>query len=306
VLGVSGGLPAWVAAGGGGTVTSVGLAAPTQFSVSGSPVTGSGTLTLAWANESANTALMGPASGSAAAPTFRALVSADVPLPTDYISGLKLIWNNATSISVGTGSAVIPSTGKLEVVSSTLTLSSLSLSASTFYHVYLFDNAGTPTIECVTTAPASPYQGTARAKTGDTTRRYMGSVLTDASSNINNFNHASGQILYKGNLNSAPFVALSGGTATAETAVSMSGVVPVGTTVAIIRNTNGATVGSGVNNRLNNGSVTFPAFVMNFVAGTDSFLPFVLNSSLGVTYWYPAAPGGSGLSIQVLGYQLER
>lgn len=38
--------------GGGGTVTSVGLAAPTAFTVSGSPVTGSGTLTLAGAGVS--------------------------------------------------------------------------------------------------------------------------------------------------------------------------------------------------------------------------------------------------------------
>lgn len=49
VLVVSGGVPSWVSPGGAsgiGTVTSVALAAPTIFSVSGSPVTSSGTLTL--------------------------------------------------------------------------------------------------------------------------------------------------------------------------------------------------------------------------------------------------------------------
>ena len=63
-----------------GTVTSVALTAPTQFSVSGSPVIASGTLGLAWANQTANYVLAGPTSGSAAAPAFRGLVDADLPV----------------------------------------------------------------------------------------------------------------------------------------------------------------------------------------------------------------------------------
>jgi hypothetical protein len=70
----SGDLPA-----GTGTVTSVGLSAPSELSVSGSPVTTSGTLTLSKANQSANTVWAGPSSGSAAAPTFRGLVVNDLP-----------------------------------------------------------------------------------------------------------------------------------------------------------------------------------------------------------------------------------
>ncbi|KVR04717.1 hypothetical protein WK09_28965 [Burkholderia ubonensis] len=65
--------------GGTGTVTSVGLTMPSQFTVSNSPVTGSGTLTAAWNNQSAAQVLAGPASGAAAAPTFRALVGSDIP-----------------------------------------------------------------------------------------------------------------------------------------------------------------------------------------------------------------------------------
>jgi hypothetical protein len=62
-----------------GTVTSVALGAPAIFSVSGSPVTGAGTLTLALATQTANTVWCGPASGSAASPTFRALTADDIP-----------------------------------------------------------------------------------------------------------------------------------------------------------------------------------------------------------------------------------
>ena len=64
--------------GGTGTVTSVALAAPSIFTVSGSPVTTAGTLTLALATESAATVLAGPVSGSAAVPTFRNLYDTDI------------------------------------------------------------------------------------------------------------------------------------------------------------------------------------------------------------------------------------
>lgn len=65
----------------GGSVLSVALSAPSQFAVSGSPVTTTGTLGFAWNNQTANTVLAGPTSGGASAPTFRALVSADLPVP---------------------------------------------------------------------------------------------------------------------------------------------------------------------------------------------------------------------------------
>ena len=64
---------------GGGGVSSVGLALPAQFSVTGSPVTSSGTLTASWASQAQNAFLAGPASGGAGTPGFRALTAADLP-----------------------------------------------------------------------------------------------------------------------------------------------------------------------------------------------------------------------------------
>lgn len=62
-----------------GTVTSVDLALPSSvFSVSGNPVTSSGTLTGTFISQSANTVFAGP-SGASGTPTFRLLVAADVP-----------------------------------------------------------------------------------------------------------------------------------------------------------------------------------------------------------------------------------
>jgi hypothetical protein len=64
----------------GGNVTSVGLVLPNTFTVTGSPVTGAGTLSASYANQSPNTVLAGPGSGGAGTPAFRALGQADLPL----------------------------------------------------------------------------------------------------------------------------------------------------------------------------------------------------------------------------------
>lgn len=65
--------------GGGGGVSSVGLALPSIFGVTGSPITSSGTLTASLANQLPNTVFAGPAASPSATPSFRALVAADIP-----------------------------------------------------------------------------------------------------------------------------------------------------------------------------------------------------------------------------------
>ena len=65
-----------------GTVTSVALSLPNIFTVSGSPITSSGTLSAALATQAANYMWAGPTTGVDAAPTFRALVAADIPTLT--------------------------------------------------------------------------------------------------------------------------------------------------------------------------------------------------------------------------------
>lgn len=87
------------ATGSSGTVTSVGLSLPSIFSVSGSPVTTSGTLTGTLANQSANVVFAGPTTGGAAAPTFRALVTAD--LANDLVTYAKIQNVSATSRILG-------------------------------------------------------------------------------------------------------------------------------------------------------------------------------------------------------------
>ena len=74
-----------------GTVTSVAMTVPSFLSVSGSPITGSGTLAVTLANQTAKTFLAGPTSGGAAAPAFRVIEMADLgtgsPSSSNFLRG---------------------------------------------------------------------------------------------------------------------------------------------------------------------------------------------------------------------------
>jgi hypothetical protein len=84
----------------GGTVTSVGLALPSIMDVTNSPVTGSGTLTGTLTTQAVNAIFAGPSSGAAAAPTFRALTTADIPA-LSYGSVTSVGWTGGI-VSVAT------------------------------------------------------------------------------------------------------------------------------------------------------------------------------------------------------------
>lgn len=150
-------------------------------------------------------------------------------IPQGYIDGLQMVWNSATSISVTSGTAYIPSLGNVLQSNATLTLSGLVLTTSTWYHIYLYSNAGVPAIECVTAAPVL-YNGTAYQKTGDNTRRYIGSVLTDVSGNIYQFiSSISGNeisIIWKVSGTSPPFRVLANGTSSTPASFSISSMNP--------------------------------------------------------------------------------
>jgi hypothetical protein len=91
------------ASGGTGTVSSVGLSLPGIFTVSGSPVTTSGTLTGTLATQTANLVWAGPTTGAAAAPTFRSLVTAD--FPNAVVTLAKIANAAANTRFLGSGSS---------------------------------------------------------------------------------------------------------------------------------------------------------------------------------------------------------
>lgn len=87
---------------GSGTVTSVALSLPaSEFTISGSPVVGAGTLVGAWQSQTANRVFAAP-NGSAGTPTFRALVNADLPV-SGATAATYQTW------TAGTGALVVTS-----------------------------------------------------------------------------------------------------------------------------------------------------------------------------------------------------
>mgnify|MGYP000116654841 CR=1 FL=1 len=72
-----------------------------------------------------------------------------------HILGLTLRWDAVNGFTVGSGSAWIQSLGYAVDVPNAISKAGLSLSATTWYHVYLYLNAGVPDIEHSTTAPAA-------------------------------------------------------------------------------------------------------------------------------------------------------
>lgn len=221
--------------------------------------------------------------------------------PKGYIDGLRMVYVSGAQIQVTAGAAYVPGPKRIAELASAVTLTP-SLAASTWYHLFLTVSGATVGVESVTTAPAAAYYGTARAKTGDTSRRYIGSFLTDGSAAIWRFMHSDGGVQYLTNL-VTPFRVLNGGTSTTRTSVSLSGVVPITSGVVFL-------------NAINNGDqqlyIDLPE-IGN--VGTSSRYTCLANQrtplitaapSLALQYLYGVAPSGSGAFIDVWGYRYDR
>lgn len=146
---------------GSGTVTSVafsdGSTAPI-FSVSGSPITTSGTIIETLLTQTANTIFAGPTSGGAAQPTFRALVSADIP-------GIFLIRSiNVISSNQTLGSTT--NTDYVYVVSGTTTVTMPTAVSNT--NLYTVKNGGSNTVTIIFTGGQNADGSTSLSLTPNT------------------------------------------------------------------------------------------------------------------------------------------
>lgn len=226
-----------------------------------------------------------------------------------FIQGLQLVYVSTTQIKITTGMAYVQSSGKVQKLTADSTLTP-SLSASTWYHLYLYDNSGTITIESSTTAPASPWIGTARSKTSDTTRRYVGSFHTNSSSQIQNFQQSgAGSFAYFAwRLDTGSVTrALSGGTASSNTNISLSSYVPATCFCAFVRAIN---LGDqAIFTDTSDCTGTNPASSSGLLAlgaGAQAFLFHPLNSSQTLRYSFAPAPSTGAFYLDVYGYLLER
>jgi len=103
--------------------TSIGLSLPSFITVTGSPITTSGTLTGTLASQTANTIFAAP-NGSAGAPTFRSLVASDIPtIAYSSLSGTPSLASVATTGAYSSLTGT-PTLGTLASISPTGTASS--------------------------------------------------------------------------------------------------------------------------------------------------------------------------------------
>ena len=228
-----------------------------------------------------------------------------------FIDGLKMEWVSGTSLRVTSGCAYIESMARNAVSQFAITKAGLSLSASTWYHVYLFLNAGVPDIEIVTTAPSAPYSGTARSKTGYTSRRYIGSIRTQASGSIFRFRQQGSKVLYQGDIGAGTtgeYRILNGGVATVSTTISLSALVPITSTRACVRAFNTADAAYRLDNSQSGN--TIPASIFSLSPGNatavNAFVDIDTDSSQAVTYFMFTPPTVGGAFLDILGYIYER
>lgn len=145
--------------------------------------------------------------------------------------GGSMTWTSATGYDVLPGRKIID--GLVLQWSSTRNIVGLSLSVSTLYYVYVYNNLGSASFEEVTTAPT--WNSTYRywQKTGDATRRLVGTLRTNSSGDVVRFfttiNSNTMEYIYLGGdaMYATPFLVVSAGTQAASwDSIDLSGLIP--------------------------------------------------------------------------------
>ena len=228
----------------------------------------------------------------------------DAALGNEHITGLPLIYGGTNSVWVGSGAAWVNGYGRMRVTS--LLVSGASIGASQWGHVYLYSNTGVPTIEVTTTGPTF-YQGIAAQKSTDATRRYLGSVKTNASGNLHRWIQIGNEMHWLDDTLSAPFRLVANGLATTRTTVSASAVAPTTARGLLLRAGNSSTAANlhFGNSEDGTGGSTGAAVKLTGGGSTANFT-MPLDGFQAFQYWYGGAPGSFGAYIDACGYILQR
>lgn len=228
--------------------------------------------------------------------------------PVETITGLKMSRPTANSLTVSSGAAYVPGLNKIVVLPDPVSKAGIVVAAATWLHGYLFETpAGAADVEWVTTAPAAAYSGTARTKTGDASRRYLGSVRSGAANVIFKFTHAlaDGSISYNENTGGAPFTLVSAGQSTTPVSVSASAIVPV-TGVKLSATILNATSSAYLHISNSEGPVAGVGFIGLASPGGVTAANVLLDASQQYTYAYETSPGSGGSFHRGNGYTFER
>lgn len=315
VLQTDGTNTSWQAVAGTGTVTYVGMTVPAELSVTPASITTTGTFAVTWATETANYVFAGPTTGTAATPTFRALVSADIP----SLAASK-ITSGTLAVSIGGTGQTTYTDGQLLIgntTGSTLTKATLTGTAN---RLSVTNGSGSITLDI-----DAAYVGQATITTLGTvtTGTWNGSRVAEIYGGTGNNAYAVGDILYASAINTLSVLTagtdgyvltLAGGVPTwaaagsgTVTSVAVSGGATGLTTTGGPITTSGTITISGTLVETNGGTGNSAYAVGDILyasaintlsaltAGTDGY---VLTLAGGVPTW---AAGGTVTSVGVSG-----
>lgn len=230
--------------------------------------------------------------------------------PNDsFINGL-IISVDATGliITVGNGKCYLPGTGRAST-STPINLTVSGLTSNSWLHVYAYASGSNMAIEASATAPDVPYQGNARTKTGDATRRYLASLRVGAASTLMQILHIGGgpdnnRIYFYAptGLPSAGATLLTGILTQTATVASASAALPVTARLMLTEIANSA----GLPFYLSNpdiGTVSATSYLRSVAANTTVGVELLVNSTQQFSYVYGAGItlGGSA-TIRTTGY----
>lgn len=105
------------------------------------------------------------------------------------ITGLRLsVATDGKTVTVGPGVAYMPDKSRALLQADMTVLIDGVVSA--WRHIYVANDSGTLALEASATPPADPYQGTARTKSNDLSRRYLGSLYFGTAGTTMQFIHS--------------------------------------------------------------------------------------------------------------------
>lgn len=243
------------------------------------------------------------------------------------IYGLELSAPSNTTLAASAGCAFIEGDYGAPLSAAALGTISPSLAASTHYNAFMYLSSGVPTLESVSGGSAGSTNppvafaipaGNARSKTADTSRRFLGSYLTNASSQIRPF-----RMIDKGggiaettyladSTGAAPFAPLVSGNATTYTAVNLSNIIPNnGTAVEALIFTQVVSIaGTSIFLSLSTDGVGYSGLVNNpmSTAGTTAYWTgwVQINSTTTTGLYYKINSGSGACTINCYGYRFRR
>lgn len=230
------------------------------------------------------------------------------------ITGMRMSVDATGLIATcGPGQGFLPNTQRI-ATDADLSVTLSGLTPSSWVHMYAYlSTPQTPAIEVVATAPSTPYQGTARTKTGDTSRRYIGSLWVGSAGTIIPIRHGNpgqnaNRVEFMGSngLANAAYVIVLNGVSQTPVVVDCSSMVPPVSTFLVMHVDNSATLPLYMGNP-DMGTISATNFLRTVKAGGGGQMDIILNASQQLNYVFGAGLLGLGtINIRGIAYFFDR